>query len=68
LPSTDIVTATSQIAVESDISFCWDLNGVSSGMYRELVAVHNARKPVVYFEYVDDEMIAETASILAGKE
>lgn len=70
LSSDKIIDATSKIAQSKEISFCFDGDGASEGMAREIDTVTEIGKPVVYFAQLDDETMEKIAIELhkIGKE
>ncbi len=71
LASSDIITATSQIAAGKDFCLVYDGNGISTGMAREIGVVTEAGKKIVYFDLFNEEAreeIAMTMSKIKEKE
>ena len=65
LPTDKITDATAQIAVRKDISFAFIGDGVSEGMAKEIKAVADAGRPVIYFIEINEETEKRIAFALA---
>ncbi len=65
LASSDIITATSQIAAEKDFCLVYNGNGISAGMAREIDVVTEAGKPIVYFDLFNEEAREEIAKVMS---
>lgn len=55
LASDGIINATCTVAKRKDFSICYDGDGISGGMGREIDEVSRIGKPIVYIDQISDE-------------
>ena len=61
LSSDKITDATAQIAVCKNVSFVFEGNGISEGMAKEIKAVRDVDKAIIYFTEITEKTKAEIA-------
>jgi hypothetical protein len=66
LSSDEITDATAQIAARKVISFCYEGDGISEGMKKEINVVTAAGKPIILFTELDEETQGEIAITISA--